>query len=96
MTLEKPKRVKNNNLLNKIRKMDCLACGISPCDPHHITTVKSGGNDVPNNIQPLCRLHHVEAHQIGMKAFANKYHGVRMWLIDHDRFTEIKARGGNV
>lgn len=42
-------------------------------DLHHLKSKGSGGEDHPNNLLELCRMHHTEIHQVGMKAFVQKY-----------------------
>lgn len=46
---------------------------LPPTDAHHWKTRGSGGTDALNNLAPLCRVHHVEVHQIGVKTFFRKY-----------------------
>lgn len=53
-----------------LRKMlddpSCRACGRPAVDPHHIVTrARYLGDDVPENIMPLCRAHHDEFHAEG-------------------------------
>lgn len=60
-------------LLRSLKEMPCFICGARPSDPHHIRTRGSGGGDEPNNMLPLCRMHHVEIHRIGVKSFAERY-----------------------
>lgn len=65
------------------KKMNCLACGILGVDLHHIKTRKSGGCDSHFNLMPLCRIHHVEIHKIGMNSMAEKYPKIMKFLIDN-------------
>jgi len=53
--------------------MNCLCCSYSPCDPSHIKTNGSAGNEVWWNLLPLCRNHHVEWGKIGISKFLDKY-----------------------
>ena len=73
MLLKKYKRKKDRKLLNEIKSQDCIICETSPCDPAHIKSVKSGGDDVEHNVVPLCRVHHREQHDIGHYRFALRY-----------------------
>jgi hypothetical protein len=72
--------------LEKIRKMDCLACGLSPCDPHHTVSRGAGGSD--KTCIPLCREHHVEIHAIGIITFQEKYGlDIKKWLSEINLIT---------
>lgn len=82
----KEKRIKDPGLLQVIRKLPCMSCGIIPSDAHHITTKKAGGHDIPTNLMPLCRVHHVEWHAIGGKDMAKKYPIVKNWLEAAERW----------
>lgn len=91
----KPERTVNAELLETVRNLPCMACANSDplgayeaihdhgirCHPHHIITRKAGGNDVAENLLPLCFEHHREVHRIGLASFADKYKTVRDWLI---------------
>ena len=46
-----------------------MVCGMTPSDPDHLRTRGAGGEFV----WPLCRAHHVERHQIGIRTFVKKY-----------------------
>lgn len=81
--IPKPKRIKNLKLRESYRHKDCAACGRSGCDPSHIKTVKSGGDDVPWNIFPKCRGCHTEWGQIGPQRFCEKYPHFEKLLIDN-------------
>ena len=72
-------------IINIVRQQKCLSCGKSPCDPHHVTTRGAGGKDTPSNLMPLCRVHHVEYHQIGPGKICEKYPKVIEWLIFNER-----------
>jgi hypothetical protein len=52
------------------------------CDPHHVTSVGAGGQDVPENLMPLCRRHHDEVEEPGkgMGWMIDRYPGVKAWL----------------
>lgn len=79
----------NDSLLNITEDIDrylylccaksrCAVCG-KKADIHHVDTVGSGVNrktthHLNKEVQPLCRLHHTEAHKIGKVDFNNKYH----------------------
>ena len=49
---------------------------------HHIKHRGSGGVDDDWNILSLCRLHHIELHQIGGLKFIQKYSEVEKILIE--------------
>lgn len=62
--------------------MRCLVCRSFQVDRDHIKTRGSGGTDDDWNLMPLCRLHHVERHAIGIGTFAFKYPLVKNFLIE--------------
>ena len=70
--LQKQKRVVDPILLETYYKSPCIICGRCPSDPSHIKTKGSGGHDLPYNIVPKCRMHHIEWGQIGWKKFFKK------------------------
>jgi len=76
----KKKRIKNRELLDKYHIMRCVACGVFGCDPAHIKSRGSGGDDLPENLFPLCRIHHTEQGQIGIATFTMKYDTVETYL----------------
>lgn len=53
-------------------------------DPHHVKHRGAGGDD-PENVVPLCRVHHRECESTGQLTFESKYHvdlhrhRVRLW-----------------
>lgn len=80
MSYFKNKRIVNLDLLNVVRKLSCLACGNWPCDPHHVKSKGAGGDDISENLMPLCRMHHVEIHSIGKISMSEKYPVISYWL----------------
>jgi hypothetical protein len=52
-------RKKDRKVLDEIKNEPCSVCG-RESDPAHIKTRGAGGNDVHDNIIPLCREHHTE------------------------------------
>jgi predicted restriction endonuclease len=59
-------------------------CNKENPDKAHIKTRGSGGGDEQENIMPLCRLHHIEQHKIGIITFVEKYLQVRAYLQARD------------
>jgi|TARA_X000001382_G_scaffold53759_1_gene36690 hypothetical protein len=53
------------------RKLPCVVCLQSPCDPAHIRIGFNGVGIKPGDdkVLPLCRIHHSEQHHIGEKTF---------------------------
>lgn len=56
----------------------CIICG-KPCDLHHVDRVGMGGDrhdmcHIGMECLPLCREHHMEAHQHGDQALIDRYH----------------------
>lgn len=82
--IPKPKRKKNKKLLKEYHDKPCLVCERTPSDPDHIRTRGAGGHDEESNIWPLCRIHHVERHAIGLALFCKRYYRAMM---------ELKNRG---
>jgi 5-methylcytosine-specific restriction endonuclease McrA len=92
MNLTKPKRIVNEKLLAEIRKLNCIGCGRRGAEAHHVTTRGSGGDDVPDNLMPLCRICHTKIHQIGTSKMAEKHSGVKHWLMSHGREDMLKGK----
>lgn len=81
----KNKRIVNEALLDKIRAMDCAACGVpGPSDPAHIRSRGAGGHDEWNNVLPLCRPCHTLQHSRGF---------VKMIAHFPKLASELRARG---
>lgn len=64
-------RIKDRKLLKSVKETRCVLCGY-PSDPCHIKSVGSGGDDVPDNLLPMCRYHHSVQHQLGWVVFVGK------------------------
>ena len=65
-----------------IKSKHCLVCGRSPVDPDHLETLKMGGENKGGlkdfSCIPLCRIHHTERHNLGLRRFQEK-HIVNVW-----------------
>lgn len=83
--MQKKERIQNPKLLEQVRRKPCVVCKKVPSDPHHVTTRGAGGDDVPDNLMPLCHRHHVEWHQIGPSKMVMQYAGVHYWLVANGR-----------
>lgn len=79
--MKKPKRVQNRSLLNEVKQRRCLVCG-GYSDPCHVRSRGAGGDDVVDNLLPLCRSHHTEQHKRGWVGFCEKYPSVELHLND--------------
>lgn len=92
--MTKTKRIVDLPLLESIRKNSrCVVCGDRYPDPHHVKSKKSGGDDVRENLMPLCRLHHRECHDKGLTKFSSKYEKSKFWLLSYDyEFNNILMR----
>lgn len=82
--LQKKNRVVDPELLAEVRKLPCIAC-ITPIavEAHHVTTVGAGGDDVPENVMPLCFTHHrggSDSWHRDPGRFIRKFPSVRYWL----------------
>lgn len=77
--LPKPKREKDSDYLEYIRKQPCLVrlCQeLSSVDAHHVITKGQGkvGSKVDDRLTvPLCRYHHEIYHRFGMDEFESRY-----------------------
>lgn len=76
-------RIKNKELCESYRFKPCLVCG-NPNEVcgHHIKSKGSGGDDIDENLMPLCFNHHTEIHQIGLNKFIKKYGNVKWYLLE--------------
>ncbi len=81
MILEKPTRIVDAKLLESIRELPCIACGLTGnVHAHHVTSKGAGGDDVWTNVMPLCALHHGLWHSQGPQWMTMKYPSVLYWL----------------
>lgn len=71
---EKPKRYVHPEHIKFIKTLPCIICGNTPVDAEHWKTRKSGGGDNLSNLNPMCRLHHIEKGLIGVRSFWERYH----------------------
>lgn len=69
----KSHRIVNKELLKSFHNRYCAVCNTRGSDPAHIKSVGSGGDDVEENVVPLCRACHQEQGKIGIVSFALKY-----------------------
>ncbi len=75
------------------RNMDCcVICGRLQVDSAHIKSRGSGGSMEPNNLLPLCRLHHQRQHQLGFARMCDDYPALRSAL--EERGWEIREEFG--
>ena len=42
--------------------LQCINCGVSPCELHHVVPLSLGGNDIDSNKVPLCSYCHSLIH----------------------------------
>ena len=66
-----------------VRGLPCLVCRARPVDPAHVRSRGAGGHawigdpDNPatarGNLVPLCRKHHREQHDTGLRSFETKH-----------------------
>jgi hypothetical protein len=91
----KPKRIVDEELLETVRQLPCLACASIDPDgaraalhddgirshPHHLYSRGAGGNDVPENLMPLCFNHHRMVHSKGLSVMAYYHPVIKNWLI---------------
>jgi len=67
---QKKKRQVSREYLDFTKDLSCVACGVRPCDPDHISTRGAGGGDQAFNVWPLCRACHITRHSKGICRFA--------------------------
>ena len=85
--LQKSKRIENRALLDRFQGLPCEICGTTyGTVGHHVTTKKAGGHDLPNNLMPLCQIHHREVHDRGRKTFFRKYEQAQEWAYSFERY----------
>jgi hypothetical protein len=78
-------------ILDTVRQQRCLVCSAPPpSDSCHIQTRGSSGPDSFDNLMALCRRHHSEQHQIGIRTFVNKYALPISWESGWPRRTDVK------
>jgi len=79
--LRKPRRIFDPELLAEIRKAKCCIAGCChQAEPAHIKSRGAGGDDIPENLVPLCTWHHTgEQHVIGWRKFREKHPEVKTW-----------------
>lgn len=76
MKLEKQKRYEHAEHIKFIKTLPCIInhnC-VGPVDCEHWKTKGSGGGDNLSNLNPMCRKHHIEKGQLGVKSFWERYH----------------------
>jgi 5-methylcytosine-specific restriction endonuclease McrA len=56
---------------------------LGPLDIDHVKTFASGGKDEESNCMTLCRKHHTEKGAKGLIHFADKYHVIKIWLLNY-------------
>lgn len=97
-----PMRVETSKLLQGDKAMlywatvnrNCVICGASNSDLEHYETVGRGMNRRTMNhygkhVLALCRRHHNEQHNIGVKSFDEKYHLHNSWISVDDKLNSM-------
>ena len=73
--------------------MRCVACRNRATEFHHIKSKKSGGPDEIFNLMPIDRICHTMVHAKGLVWFANKYSGVKNFLLANGwEYSELKNK----
>jgi len=59
-----PKPVRDAKHLDRVRGMDCVVCGRTPCEAHHCRVgLRTMGKRVSDHqVLPLCSEHHADLH----------------------------------
>jgi len=75
------KRIIDRKLLDSYQGIECLVCSYKTSTvAHHVKTKGAGGDDVEENLMPLCHIHHAEIHQLSLTRFTEKYPMVKTFL----------------
>lgn len=79
--LPKPIRVVDKELIEEVKLLPCMGCGVEPCgEADHVTTRGAGGGDTADNLIPLCRTCHTTRHAVGWGKFIEGHPVVRNWM----------------
>ncbi len=101
MMFPKRKRIVDEELLETIRTLPCIVCRTesisqpSPTQPCHVTSRGAGGDDVAENVIPMCFTHHRMQHDKGWGHMVKSFNGVRTWMRLANR-TDILELGNAV
>ena len=72
----------NKDYIKYIKSKHCLVCGRSPVDPDHLEHLGMGGANKGGlkdySCVSLCRQHHSERHDLGLRRFEEKYN-LNLW-----------------
>lgn len=73
----------------------CAICGRPRPQIHHIVTRGAGGSDDPENLIPLCYVHHTKCHAMGRDTFARRYRLEDRFgeAVEHERDRRNQIRG---
>lgn len=82
--ISKPRRIQDKKQRDLTNRKPCLVCG-RKSDAAHVKSVGSGGDDVEENLIPLCREHHSAQHW-GWTKFLKKYPQV-LWRLEEKGWT---------
>ena len=89
---QKKKRIEDKKLLKEVTGHKCC---INRCFrksvPCHVKSRGSGGDDVPENIIPMCGVHHTEQHTVGWNKFKELHPEVVTWDVYKLRLIEMGA-----
>ena len=92
MVLEKKIRTQDEKVLEEVRSNPCIVCGKKPSDPAHIKSRGAGGPDVPENLLPLCRIHHSTQLQVCFLKMMDLHVGFYESMLE--RGWEIRVENG--
>ena len=69
-----PKRIVDGHVLRRFREsgQDCLVCGYSHVQPHHLILKSQGGDDCLENLVPLCQGCHGALHGTPCRTFGHR------------------------
>lgn len=74
------KRTKEPEFFAEIRDHGCCVNGCNQrAQVAHIKSRGAGGSNDPDNVVPLCWLHHTEQHTLGWPRFRKRYPEVKSW-----------------
>lgn len=77
-------RIVDLELCKSYQGLPCLCCGdTTGTVGHHIKSKGSGGDDVKENLMPLCVEHHHKIHTYGLTRMCKEFAAVKWFVLDN-------------
>jgi hypothetical protein len=78
LELQKKGRIEDRAMLDRVHLERCTVNGCPfMAEPAHYKSRGAFGDDTPENVYDLCRIHHTEQHKMGWRRFKLKYPEVK-------------------